>query len=109
MPGGADLATLIRVLHDHDDEDAQAILHGAFAALPPGGTLLIAEPMSGQKGAEAMADAYFGFYLLAMGSGRARRPEEIRAMLETAGFGGIRTLAMPRALLASAMVARKPA
>jgi hypothetical protein len=46
---------LIRVLHDHDDGDAQAILRGAFAALPPGGTLLIAEPMSGQKGAEACA------------------------------------------------------
>ncbi len=107
MPAGADLATLIRVLHDHDDGDAQAILNGAFAALPPGGTLLIAEPMSGQKGAEAMADAYFGFYLLAMGSGRTRTPEEIRAMLKTAGFTGIQALAMPRPLLASGLVARK--
>ncbi|PPD15711.1 MAG: methyltransferase [Methylobacterium sp.] len=109
MPGGADLATLIRVLHDHDDADAQAILAGAFAALPPGGTLLIAEPMSGQKGAEAMADAYFGFYLLAMGSGRTRTPDEIRAMLATAGFVAIRPLPMPRPLLASGMVARRPA
>ncbi len=109
MPKGADLATLIRVLHDHDDGDAQAILNGAFAALPPGGTLLIAEPMSGQKGAEAMADAYFGFYLLAMGSGRTRSPDEIRAMLKTAGFEQIRTLPMPRPLLASGLVARKPA
>ncbi|MCA3594698.1 MAG: methyltransferase [Methylobacterium sp.] len=109
MPRGADLATLIRVLHDHDDGDALAILKGAFAALPPGGTLLIAEPMSGQKGAEAVADAYFGFYLLAMGSGRTRTPGEIRIMLETAGFEGARNLSMPRPLLASGLVARKPA
>jgi demethylspheroidene O-methyltransferase len=109
MPEGADLATLIRVLHDHDDADARAILAGAFAALPPGGTLLIAEPMSGQKGAEAMADAYFGFYLLAMGSGRTRQPDEIRSMLVQAGFAEIRTLLMPRPLLASGMIARKPA
>jgi demethylspheroidene O-methyltransferase len=97
------------VLHDHDDGDALAILKGAFAALPPGGTLLIAEPMSGQKGAEAVADAYFGFYLLAMGSGRTRTPGEIRIMLETAGFEGARNLSMPRPLLASGLVARKPA
>ena len=40
------------------------------AALPPGGTLLLAEPMAGTPGAEPVGDAYFGFYLLAMGSGR---------------------------------------
>jgi demethylspheroidene O-methyltransferase len=107
IAGGADLATLIRVLHDHDDADAQAILDGIFQALPPGGTLLIAEPMSGQKGAEAMADAYFGFYLLAMGSGQTRTLTEIRFMLEKAGFGAIQPLKMPRPLLASGVVAHK--
>ncbi len=44
----------------------------AHDALPPGGTLLIAEPMAGTPGAEAMGDAYFGLYLWAMGSGRPR-------------------------------------
>ncbi len=108
MPKGADLATLIRVLHDHDDGDAQAILNGAFAALPPANA---ADRRADEraKGAEAMADAYFGFYLLAMGSGRTRSPDEIRAMLKTAGFEQIRTLPMPRPLLASGLVARKPA
>lgn len=109
IPGGADLMTLIRVLHDHDDPEALAILRNIRAALPPGGTLLIAEPMAGIRGAEAMADAYFGFYLLAMGSGRARRPEEIRLMLETAGFVDIRPLHTRRPLLTSAIEARVPA
>jgi hypothetical protein len=55
-------------------------------ALAPGGTLLLAEPMAGTPGAEAMADAYFGFYLLAMGRGRARRVESLFDLLRQAGF-----------------------
>ncbi|MEL6744564.1 MAG: methyltransferase [Pseudomonadota bacterium] len=46
LPQGADLASLVRILHDHDDEPAQAILDSVYAALPSGGKLLIAEPMS---------------------------------------------------------------
>lgn len=105
LPAGADLATLIRVLHDHDDAHALAILRNIRAALPPGGTLLIAEPMAGIRGAERMADAYFGLYLLAMGSGRTRTPENITGMLENAGFRDVRPLRMPRPLLASAISA----
>jgi len=90
LPLGADLITLIRVLHDHDDDKALALLKTARAALPPGGILLLAEPMAGTKGAEPIGAAYFGFYLLAMGSGKARRPEEIEAMLIAAGFAQVR-------------------
>lgn len=90
IPTGYDLITLIRILHDHDDELAQALLIKVRASLKPGDTLLIAEPMAGTSGAEAMADAYFGFYLLAMGSGRARTPQEIGAMLTRAGFASWR-------------------
>ena len=107
IPAGADLVTLIRVLHDHDDPEAMAILRNIHAALPAGGTLLIAEPMAGIRGAEAMADAYFGFYLLAMGSGRTRSPDDIRSMLQQVGFSDPRVLRMPRPLLASAVVARR--
>jgi demethylspheroidene O-methyltransferase len=90
IPAGFDLITLVRILHDHDDALAQALLGKVRAALKPGDTLLIAEPMAGTPGAEAMADAYFGFYLLAMGSGRARTAEEIGAMLTRAGFASWR-------------------
>lgn len=86
IPSGYDLITLVRILHDHDDALAQALLVKVRAALKPGDTLLIAEPMAGTSGAEAMADAYFGLYLLAMGSGRARTAQEIGAMLTYAGF-----------------------
>jgi demethylspheroidene O-methyltransferase len=86
LPQGADLITLVRILHDHDDAVVQALLGAAHAALPPGGRLLIAEPMAGTRGAEAMGDAYFGLYLWAMGSGRPRTADAYRAMLAAAGF-----------------------
>lgn len=92
VPPGYDLVTLVRVLHDHDDSVALALLCAIRAALPPGGRLLIAEPMAQTPGAEPAGDAYFGLYLLAMGSGRPRSPAEIRTMLRTAGFARSRLL-----------------
>lgn len=92
LPGGHDLVTLVRVLHDHDDAPALALLRAIRVALPPGGRLLIAEPMAGTRGSRPAGDAYFGLYLLAMGSGRPRPPQEIREMLRIAGFKRSRTL-----------------
>lgn len=86
IPPGHDLITLIRVLHDHDDAPAAQLLRNIRAALPPGGRLVIAEPMAETKGAETIGDAYFGLYLWAMGSGRPRSAGTIRAMLDSAGF-----------------------
>lgn len=106
LPPGADVACLIRVIHDHDDADAMRILRAVRAALPAGGTLLLAEPMAGTPGAEAMGDAYFGFYLLAMGRGRPRRVEELTAMLEAAGFGSIRRLSTRLPLQTQLLAAR---
>ncbi len=105
LPRGFDLITLVRVLHDHDDDKIGLILRAAKTALQPGGRLLIVEPMAGMRGTEAMADAYFGMYLLAMGSGRARTREELGAALASAGFGAIRQLATPYPVIASAIVA----
>jgi demethylspheroidene O-methyltransferase len=107
LPSGFDAISLIRVLHDHDDAPAQALLNRAFAALPPGGSLLVAEPMAGVRGAETIGDAYFGFYLLAMGRGRPRRVAEIAAMMRVAGFARVRSLATPRPAVVCALVGQK--
>lgn len=107
LPEGADIISLVRVLHDHDDDFALAILKKVHAALPKGGTLLLAEPMAGTKGAEPAGDCYFGLYLAAMGSGRPRTAQEISALAREAGFRAprLRPTATPlivRVLLASA-------
>jgi len=87
LPRGADIVSVVRVIHDHDDPAALDILRAARRALPPGGTLLLAEPMAGTSGAEPIGDAYFGFYLMAMGHGRARTRAELFALLRDAGRG----------------------
>jgi demethylspheroidene O-methyltransferase len=95
------------VLHDHDDESARVLLRGAYAALVPGGRLLIAEPMAATRGAEPIGDAYFGFYLLAMGRGRARTAAEIADLLIGAGFAAPKSLQTRRPLLASVLTAAR--
>ncbi len=106
LPGGADVASLVRVLHDHDDGGALALLRAVRRALPPGGTLLLAEPMSGTPGAEPVGEAYFGFYLLAMGRGRPRTPAEIGELLRRAGYAEIRARRTRTPLLTSVLTAR---
>jgi demethylspheroidene O-methyltransferase len=106
LPGGADVVSLVRVLHDHDDDGALAILRAARGALPADGILLLAEPMSGTPGAEPVGEAYFGFYLLAMGRGRPRTAAEIGALLRAAGFGDARARRTRTPLLTSVLTAR---
>lgn len=108
LPRGADVVSLVRIVHDHDDASVEVLLRAAHAALPPSGTLLIAEPMAGTPGAEPIGDAYFGFYLLAMGSGRARTVGELRGMLTDAGFSEIREKHTRRPLLTRLITAKRP-
>jgi demethylspheroidene O-methyltransferase len=104
LPRGADIVSFVRVLHDHDDRAVQQMLRAAHAALPPGGTLLIAEPMSGASGAEAMGAAYFGLYLRAMGTGRPRRPEELLRFVRDAGFRNARLVPTATPLVTQVIV-----
>ncbi|RYF42828.1 MAG: methyltransferase [Comamonadaceae bacterium] len=105
LPRGADLATLVRVVHDHDDGRVLALLKAVHAALVPGGTLLVAEPMAGTPGAKPMGDAYFGMYLWAMGRGQPRTQAQLTALLVAAGFRGVRHIPTRQPLQASILVA----
>jgi len=106
LPTGADLVSLVRILHDHDEAGVRTILSRVRAALPPDGTLMIAEPMSAAPRTDRVADAYFAFYLLAMGRGRARTPAEIGAHLRAAGFTRIRRRSTRYPNLLQVMIAR---
>ena len=109
MPSGADLICFVRVLHDHNDDAVLTMLRAARTALAPGGRVLIAEPMAGTPGAEAVGDAYFGFYLLAMGRGRARTLAELSALLRAAGFDAPTPVATRRPLQTGLLIARAAA
>lgn len=106
LPAGADVITLIRVLLDHSDASAVHLLKKVREALNDRGSLLIAEPLSGEPGVERAADAYFGFYLLAMGRGRCRSRAEHEALLREAGFSRFRVVKTRYPFRASVFVAR---
>lgn len=107
LPRGADVITLIRVCFDHPDSVVLEILRRIHQALPAGGLLVLAEPMSGTPGAEPMGDAYFGFYLMAMGRGRPRSPDELAALLRTVGFEAPRLVPTRLPLQTRIMISRR--
>jgi demethylspheroidene O-methyltransferase len=107
LPTGADLVTLVRILHDHDDEKAELLLANIRRALPQHGRLLIAEPFADTRGAERMGDAYFGFYLMAMRSGRPRSQQTIEGMLRRSGFGLVKAVPTRVPLQTSLLVAQR--
>lgn len=104
MPTGYDCVTLVRILHDHDDEPALHLLKRIREALPLSGRLVIAEPMAGTRNAEPMGDAYFGLYLWAMRSGRPRREDEIGTLLRAAGFPSWRRIRTAQPVVTSLLV-----
>jgi demethylspheroidene O-methyltransferase len=109
LPQGADVMSLVRVIHDHPDDAAQKLLQRVHRALPAKGVLLLAEPMLHTPGAAPVGDAYFGFYLLAMGRGRPRAPQELRDMLKNAGFATSQMVATRQPLQCRLILAHKSA
>lgn len=90
LPVGADAISLVRVLYDHADATVAALLRSVYDALPPGGRIVISEPMSGGARPDPATDLYFAIYTLAMRTGRTRSGQEIATLLQEAGFAAIR-------------------
>ncbi len=107
LPRGADLVTLLRVAHDHSDEVVRGLLAAVHEALEPGGVLLLAEPMAQAQGRPAPSDAYFHFYLRAMGEGRLRTVARLQGLMAEAGFGQIERVPNPMPLHATLITGRK--
>jgi demethylspheroidene O-methyltransferase len=107
LPRGADILSLVRILHDHDDPVVADLLRAAHDALEPGGTILIAEPLADAPGARPVGDAYFGFYLLSMGQGRPRRFADYASMLKEAGFDDIRPVRTDLPVVTGLITARR--
>lgn len=105
LPQGADTISLIRVLYDHDDATVAALLAKVHAALPPGGMILVSEPMSGGDRPDPATDVYFAVYTLAMRTGRTRSASEIGGLLHAAGFTDLRAKRGDRPYVTSTVTA----
>ena len=108
LPAGADAISLIRVLYDHADETVEALLAKVFEALPPGGRLIVSEPMGGGARPDISGDVYFAFYTMAMQTGRARSVEEIEAKCRAVGFERFEAPKPLRPFVTRVLTARKP-
>jgi demethylspheroidene O-methyltransferase len=108
LPAGADVVTLIRVAHDHDDEIVRLTLRNIFQCLRNGparpGAFILAEPMSGRADTAPVTDAYFNLYFAAMGQGRTRCPAELVEMAREAGFSRHRQLPTRNPLITSILI-----
>ena len=107
IPSGADAVSLVRVLYDHDDDTARAILRSAHAALTGGGRLVVSEPMSGGDRPRRATDGYFALYCMAMGTGRLRSAAEIAALVDETGFRDVRARRGARPAITSVVAASR--
>lgn len=105
LPEGADTVSLVRVLYDHADDTVRALLRAVHAALPPGGRVIVSEPMTGGAEPQRAGDAYFALYCLAMRTGRARSATEITRLLRDAGFADITAPRSRRPFITSVVTA----
>jgi demethylspheroidene O-methyltransferase len=106
LPQGMDLISLVRVVHDHDDDVILATLRNIRAVCSTDTTLLIAEPFAGNAANAAVTDAYFNFYFTAMGQGRTRSPKDIAELAVKAGFGRPKNWATNLPLITGLMTLR---
>ncbi len=109
LPAGADAVSLIRVLYDHSDDTVRDLLRRVHAALPPGGRLIVSEPMAGHAAPQRAGDAYFAIYTLAMRTGRARTSHEIAALLDATGFVRVARPRSRRPFITSVVTAHRGA
>jgi demethylspheroidene O-methyltransferase len=108
LPQGADAISLVRVLYDHSDTTVARLLRDVFTALPPGGRLVVSEPMTGGAHPQRAGDAYFALYCMAMRTGRARSASQIAQLVAEAGFTSIATPRPSRPFVTSVLTAVRP-
>lgn len=85
LPRGHDALLLSSILHDWGDDDCRAILANCFAALEPGGTIIVTEPMLADDFTGPDHPAASGLTMAVLGGENRTRPQ-IRGMLHAAGF-----------------------
>ena len=89
------------------DSTVAQLLSAVLDTLPPGGRLIISEPMSGGVKPDRSTDVYFSIYTLAMQTGRTRSCAEIVALLASSGYVNIRTHWGFRPFVTSVVTAEK--
>jgi acetylserotonin N-methyltransferase len=91
LPGEFDAVLLSQILHDWSPGRGALLLERARAALRPGGLVLVHEKLVDDDGLGPLANALVDLDMLVWTEGQQYSPSGLRALLEAAGFRGIRT------------------
>jgi hypothetical protein len=85
VPSGADAYIVSHVIHDWPEEECEAILRNVRDAVPPGGRLLVIEPLI-TSGSDSDLAKFLDVIALTTTGGRHRTEDEHRALLARTGF-----------------------
>ncbi|PZF84745.1 methyltransferase [Jiangella anatolica] len=108
LPTGHDVVLLSMIMHDWAPEQDLAILRKCFAALPPGGRIVISELLVDDEKTGPPAAALMGLNMLVEALGRNYTAAEYGQWLRATGFVDVRTLSFEAPGANGAVLARKP-
>jgi hypothetical protein len=99
LPGGADLAWVSAIVHQHSREQNRTLFMKVFAALVPGGTILIREVVMDESRTTPIMGAFFAVNML-VGTPRGGTFtfDELREDLAAAGFVDVRLICKGEAM-----------
>lgn len=107
LPAGFDLHLYSNVLHDWDTDKVRQLLAASFAALTPGGMLIVHDAHIDADKAGPLAVAEYSALLMNVTEGKCYSLAEMESLLGEAGFTGMQFT--PTAIDRSIVTARKPA
>jgi len=109
IPGAPyDVAVLPGVLHDENGQTNAALLHRVYAALAPGGAVIVQDIVMRAEHTEPDGGALLALERLLMGRGRAYAFAEFATWMRNAGFRDPVELPSEPGALASTIVAIRP-
>ncbi|AYY14178.1 methyltransferase domain-containing protein [Actinobacteria bacterium YIM 96077] len=107
LPDGYDLMVLSSILHNWNDGDDRVLLDKCFAALPPGGRLIIGELLIDDTEDGPLNAALMGLAMQVEMWGRSFTEGELRTWLLEAGFATVDVVRFTAPVANGAVIARK--
>jgi hypothetical protein len=105
FPGGCDIHLFSNVLHDWDVDRVEQLLRKSFAALPPGGMIVVHDAHINAEKTGPLPVAAYSVLLMTITEGKCYSVKEMGGYLEHAGFREISYF--PTAADRSVMVAHR--
>ncbi|MGA9883678.1 MAG: methyltransferase [Candidatus Acidiferrales bacterium] len=106
LPTGCDVHLWSNALHDWEAPTVESLLAKSFAALPPGGMVVIHDAHVNREKNGPLAVAAYSVFLMASTEGKCYSIGEMESMLAEIGFANVEF--RPTAVEHSVITARKP-